>query len=89
LDLSDDEELKEAFNVHAIVSPCVLRDPETDINADDVIQEIDTLMKVSEAELPPVGSLDGVVCRRQGSASNSRSNWLIFSKDYPPSQSVA
>lgn len=46
LDLSDDEELKEALDVHAIVSPMVPRSTEEDINADDVINEIDTIMKV-------------------------------------------
>lgn len=48
LDLSDDEELKEALDVHAIVSPMVPHSAtDEDINADDVIQEIDTIMKVS------------------------------------------
>ena len=46
MDLSDDEELKEAFDVHAIVSPMVPGATEEDINADDVIDEIDTIMKV-------------------------------------------
>lgn len=46
LDLSDDEELKEAMNVHAIVSPMVPGATEECINADDVIDEIDIIFKV-------------------------------------------
>ncbi|XP_067941854.1 fasciculation and elongation protein zeta-2-like isoform X2 [Watersipora subatra] len=49
LDLSDDEELKEALDVHAIISPMVPHSAEEDINADDVIQEIDTIMKMQDS----------------------------------------
>jgi len=79
LDLSDDEELKEAMNVHAIVSPMVPGATEECINADDVIDEIDIIFKMQDS----MNTDDTGYITTEGDMLTSAESDSIHFKDVP------